>query len=143
MVFSTGLLDALDRVSLEGVVAEALVRIRSGDAEAATLGAVLYGDLQRGPLAAIGKPAAVVGLRRLLAEDRDLSADRAAVALTRYPPGLLAALSIIRDGTPTTAAADPSNEHLWLVPPTHGRSSRGSRGGRFGARSPYRRLGEL
>jgi Zn-dependent protease with chaperone function len=117
VVCSTGLLDALDRISLEGVLAEVLVRIRSGDAEAATLGAALYGDLLRGPLAAIGRPAAVFGLRRLLADDRDLSADRAAVALTRYPPGLLSALTVIREGSPTTATADASNEHLWLVPP--------------------------
>lgn len=117
VVCSTGLLDALDRVSLEGVIAEALVRIRSGDAEAATLGSAMYGGLLSGPLAAIGKPAATMGLRQLLADDRDLSADRAAVALTRYPPGLLSALTTIREGSPRTAAANASNEHIWLVPP--------------------------
>ncbi len=117
VVCSTGLLDALDRVSLEGVIAEVLVRIRSGDAEAATIGSALYGGFLRGPLAAIGRPAASIGLRSLLADDRDLSADRAAVALTRYPPGLLQALTIIRAGSPTPATADASNEHLWLVPP--------------------------
>ena len=117
VVCSTGLLDALDRVSLEGVIAEALVRIRSGDAEAATIGTALYGGLLRGPLAAIGRPAATLGLRRLLDDDRDLSADRAAVALTRYPPGLLQALTIIRAGSPAMSTADASNEHVWLVPP--------------------------
>lgn len=117
VVCSTGLLDALDRVSLEGVVAEVLVRIRSGDAEAATIGTAIYGGLLRGPLATIGRPAASLGLRSLLADDRDLRADRAAVALTRYPPGLLQALTIIRAGSPVTAATNASNEHLWLVPP--------------------------
>ena len=52
IVTTTGLLGALDRISLEGVVAEALVRIRSGDAEAATLGAALFGGLLSGPLSA-------------------------------------------------------------------------------------------
>jgi hypothetical protein len=124
VVCSTGLLDALDRVSLEGVLAEALVRIRSGDAAAATLGAAMFGGLLRGPAATIGSTATDFGLGQLLTDDRDLSADRAAVALTRYPPGLLNALTVIRAGSPKTANANASNEHVWLVPPaTVGASS--------------------
>ncbi|MDH3682477.1 MAG: hypothetical protein OEV40_21290 [Acidimicrobiia bacterium] len=118
IVASTGLLEALDRISLEGLVAEALVRIRNGDAEASTLGAALFSGLLRGPLAPIGKPAAIVGLRRLLPEDRDLAADRAAVALTRYPPGLLHAFTTIRSGTARVGQPSAATEHIWLVPPS-------------------------
>lgn len=117
IVASTGLLQALDRISLEGVVAESLVRIRSGDAEASTLGAALFGGLLLGPVAAVVRPAAAFGLRRLLPADRDLVADRAAVTLTRYPPGLLAALTTIRSGSARARVATMANEHVWLVPP--------------------------
>ncbi len=117
IIASTGLLESLDRISLEGLVAEALVRIKSGDAEAATLGTALVGGLLAGPMSAIGKPAAAFGLRRLLADNRDLAADRAAVALTRYPPGLLSALTTMRAGSVRLDVAGPGNEHLWLVPP--------------------------
>ncbi len=117
IVATTGLLDAVDRVALEGVVAELLVRARSGDAEAASIGAAVFGWMMAGPIAPLARPAATHGLRRLLAEDRDLEADRDAVALTRYPPGLLAALSAIRAGSPRPAAISPGTEHVWLVPP--------------------------
>lgn len=117
IVASTGLLESLDRISLEGVVAETLVRIKSGDAEAATLGTALFGGLLAGPLASVARPAAAFGLRRLLSDNRDLAADRAAVALTRYPPGLLSALTTMRAGSVRLGVAGPGNEHIWLVPP--------------------------
>ncbi len=113
IVATSGLLAALDRISLEAIVAETLVRIGSGDAEAATVGAALFGPLLHGPLRA----AAVFGLRRLLADDRDLLADRAAVALTRYPPGLSLAFSTIQSGAVRVASVADELEHMWLVPP--------------------------
>jgi Zn-dependent protease with chaperone function len=118
IVATTGLLAALDRIGLEGVMAAAVVRIRSGDAAAATLGAALFGRMLSGPTATLLEPAATLGFRRLLDADRDLAADRAAVTLTRYPPGLLAAFTVIRSGTVRPAACSPVNEHLWLIPPT-------------------------
>lgn len=118
IVVTTGLLDALDRVALEGVVAEALVRIRSGDAEAATMGAALFGNLLVGPAGGMLKPVAGFCFDRLFSADRDLSADRDAVALTRYPPGLSTALSTIQAGSPTAASSSPANDYVWLVPPT-------------------------
>lgn len=118
IVATTGLLDSLDRISLEGVIAEALVRISSGDAEAATVGAVLLGSLLNGPAGIVLKPAATFGLQRLLPNDRDLSSDRAAVALTRYPPGLAAAFTTIRDGSATVGSSNQATEHVWLVRPS-------------------------
>jgi heat shock protein HtpX len=118
IVATTGLLTNLDRIGLEGVMAGAVVRIRSGDAAAATLGAALFGPLLAGPASKVLAPLAALGLRRLLATDRDLIADRATVALTRYPPGLLGALTMIRSGSIRPAASQPASEHLWLVPPS-------------------------
>jgi heat shock protein HtpX len=118
VIMTTGMLDSLDRIALEGVVAEALVRIGSGDAAAATLASSLYGPLLGGPLGPITRPLARRGMGLLLGPDRDLAADRAAVTLTRYPPGLLAALSTARTGTPVPSRRSATTDHLWLVPPT-------------------------
>jgi len=114
VVATTGLLGAVDRIALEAVVAECLVRLGSGDAEAATLGATLFSPLRSGPLA----PVAAMGLGRLLAEDRDLRADQAAVALTRYPPGLSSALAAINTGPARVQRAPAHLDHVWLVPPS-------------------------
>ena len=116
VVATTGLLEALDRIALEGILAEALVRIGNGDAEASTIGASLFGPLLSGPLAVLTRPMAGFGLRRLLGSDRDLAADRAAVALTRYPPGLLSALDLVRAGSAVVAQSTPATDHVWLIP---------------------------
>ncbi|MCP4225580.1 MAG: hypothetical protein GY773_19775 [Actinomycetia bacterium] len=118
IVVTAGLLDALDRIGLEGIIAEAMIRIGNGDAEAATVGSSLFGPLISGPLAMVTKPVATIGLRKLLGSDRDLLADREAVALTRYPPGLLAALDVVRAGTPIVGEPNPATDHVWLVPPS-------------------------
>lgn len=118
IVVTTGLHDAIDRMALEGIVAEALVRIENGDAEASTIGAALFGPLLVGPWSAVVRPLAGFGLNRLLGSDRDLAADRAAVALTRYPPGLLAGLDLIRGGTPAVSRSSRATDHVWLVPPS-------------------------
>lgn len=118
LIVTSGLIDRLDPVELEGLVAELLIRIRNGDAEAATIAAALYRLPIIGPvaIAAIG-PAAKIGLSRLLAESRDLEADHQAVILTRYPPGLLNALTIVRDLDRRPAAASSALDQLWLVHP--------------------------
>ncbi|MGF1598247.1 MAG: hypothetical protein ACFCVK_15160 [Acidimicrobiales bacterium] len=117
IVATTGLLTALDRIGLEAVVAEAMVRIRTGDAEAATMASALFGSLVVGP-ASLFRPLAGLGFNRLLPDDRELRADRAAVALTRYPPGLVSAFAVIRAGSPDVASSSSANDHLWLVPPS-------------------------
>lgn len=118
IVITSGLLSMLDRVSLEAVVAEALVRISSGDAESATLGTALFGPLVSGPVGGLFGPVIASGFRILLAPDRDLVADRAAVELTQYPPGLFAALSEIRAGVAAPTRATRADHHLWMVSPS-------------------------
>jgi heat shock protein HtpX len=118
IVATTGLLTALDRIGLEAVMAAAVCRLRSGDAAAATLGAALFGPMLAGPASRLFEPAVAIGFRRLLPTDRELVVDRAAVTLTRYPPGLLAAFTAFRSGTVKTRSSSPASEHLWLVPPS-------------------------
>ena len=113
-----GLDERVEPVELEAVVAELLIRQRSGDAEAATIGAALYGLPLLGPLSAFTiRPTSVVGLGRLLADERDLVADQQAVALTRYPPALHGALVKVKDRPRRPADVGDQFDLLWLVDP--------------------------
>ncbi len=117
VVVTTGLLEAVDLMELEGVIAELLVRIKTGDADVATAAASLAQPFIEGPLAG---PLGFVGERLLtsaLDPDRDQLADQAAVAVTRYPPALGRALDRIAKADPRARTANRRNDHLWLVPP--------------------------
>ncbi|MEM7322879.1 MAG: hypothetical protein AAF531_07330 [Actinomycetota bacterium] len=118
LVVTQGLLESLEVVELEGLVAELLTRLKNGDAEAATVGAALYGGpILDGPLASVLGPVARTLLGGLLDADRDLEADRQAVSLTRYPPGLLGALAAMRRGDVSPAADSAGLSHLWIADP--------------------------
>jgi heat shock protein HtpX len=108
VVVTTGLLEQLNRVELEGVLARELALIRTHDVVPATVGAAVLGTPLRliGPLARLareGAPAVV--------------ADAEGVAITRYPPGLAAALEKVRASGATVRAGSPATSHLWVVPP--------------------------
>jgi heat shock protein HtpX len=143
---TTGLLEGLSRIELEGVVAHELTRIKAGDALVSTVASATAGRLPawcdwafgvvgRGTTSTSGVAndsgggRAILGwvlagpallsaqiLRRGLDPERELDADLATARLTRYPPGLLAALEKI-------AAADEevprqhAVAHLWLRSP--------------------------
>jgi heat shock protein HtpX len=101
---TTGLLSELDRVELEGVLAEELVQIRRNDTFPATILVATFG---------LGRGAAVPA-------DRDGGADQAAVALTRYPPGLAAALEKIEAKGAVVDNQPSYMAHLWLADPRSG-----------------------
>lgn len=128
LVVTTGLVSSLGVVELEGAVAELLTRLRNGDAEAATVGAALLGRfLVDGPLGVVLAPLGWSALDRLLSADRDLEADRQAVTLTRYPPGLLRALQAIESGDSRVGAATAGTAHLWLADPIEATSEQTDR----------------
>jgi heat shock protein HtpX len=110
VVFTSGLLDSLDRIELEGVVAHQLARIRQDDVAPATLVAVL------------GRLTGLL-LRSPLATDRLVAADLEACQLTRYPPGLIGALEKVAGASTVASAPSSATAHLWFVPPTDGRTS--------------------
>jgi heat shock protein HtpX len=94
LVVTRGLLTALNRVELEGVLAHELNHIWSWGARLATL----------------------PGLLRLLAPPRrEFDADEGAARLTRYPPGLASALRKLAEGGPPPEA--PGLRHLWIMAP--------------------------
>jgi len=99
VVATTGLLAALDRMQLEGVVADLLVQIRDGLMSAPTLSLALRP----------GRPPASPPLAL---------ADAAAVSLTRYPPGLSSALrQLLAAGPAVPASASAALRPLWLAGP--------------------------
>ena len=107
LVLTRGLVDGLGRVELEGVLANLLGRQRDGSARYATVVTALYG--------AGGRSART--LLRGLGDQRAVRSDLAAVDMTRYPPGLIAALGeMTRTGTEVPDATARSMP-LWLAPP--------------------------
>lgn len=102
VVATSALLAELTRIELEGVLAAALVEIRNGELGPATIAASLPG---------LG--------RRLVssASARDAATDLAAVSLTRFPPGLAAALDKMDSKGTAVASARADQAHLWLADP--------------------------
>ena len=99
IVVSTGLLERLDRMQLEAVIAYLLVRIRDGASAGATVSLAFRPS--RPPEAA---PLEV--------------ADSRAVTLTRYPPALASALEVLAAAGPAAPRqASPVLGPLWVVPP--------------------------
>lgn len=100
LVVTSGLLEQLEPVELEGVLAQQLVHARNLDIWPATV--------------AVAFPP----LRSKLDPDRELEADRAAIGITRYPPGLRAGLEKVRAGRGEAGTtASPALAHLWTDRP--------------------------
>ncbi|HEX3425981.1 MAG TPA: M48 family metalloprotease [Acidimicrobiales bacterium] len=133
LVVTSGLLEELNRIELEAVVAHELSHIRSDDLLAATLAVPLFGIWRRSALtAAQSGPSAILarllvpvsalaglGLRLSVDPHREEQADIAGVRLTRYPPALMSALEKVRQRGPVVDGGNlsPATAHLWLASP--------------------------
>lgn len=128
-----GLLERLDRVELEGVLAHELAQLRSGHSAAATAAVGLIGLPSLAGDGPVGRPLSGLGdalapardrvLAWVLGSERELEADRTAVGVTRYPPGLYHALCAIRDDTGTGTPASRATAPLWIHDPDGARRS--------------------
>ena len=98
---TSGLLAELDRIELEAVLAEELVQIRRNETFPGTVLAATFG----------------LGRGRAYPADRDIQADQAAVALTRYPPALAAALEKIEGKGAEVSGQGSYMALLWLADP--------------------------
>lgn len=114
LAVTRGWLDTMSRMGLEGLLARELARCNSPALPTATVAAsvarVLPGGL-RGRL-----------VRRVTGAHRAMLDDFEAIGLTRYPPGLAAALATLNEGTPVVRGAGSFTVHLWVTPPVAGRS---------------------
>lgn len=111
LVVTRGLLESLDRLELEAVVARELCQIRRG-VRGATVLAGMAGLLGSGPVAGW-----VVS--RLFDSRHVIDDDLEAIKLTRYPPALSSALTKVAEGDRGEGSngAAPAGRHLWLVEP--------------------------
>jgi Zn-dependent protease with chaperone function len=85
LVLTTGLLGALDPVALEGVLAHELAHLKRADTAPASVAAALALSLGL-------SSGAAAAVHALAGRGREFEADRHAVGVTRYPPGLRQAL---------------------------------------------------
>lgn len=113
LAVTTGLLDTLDRIELEGVLAHELSLVKQGDIVPATIAVATAGLLAK-PLPGLHRRV----MEAVLGERRPVLADSAAVELTRYPPGLISALEALTDAGTTVRTQAPALDHLWLAPPS-------------------------
>lgn len=110
LVMTSGLIDGLGRIELEGAVANLLGRQRDGSARYSTMVTALFGP-------------SGIGTRLLLSGlggQRSVHSDMAAVDMTRYPPGLISALAQMERTGTLVAGAPQRSIHLWLAPPMDG-----------------------
>ncbi len=157
---TTGLLEKLNRVELEGVLAHELSHIRNYDILVSTLAVTLVGGIAiltdtairlmwwnggrvsrdgdhangTNPLAFVGfallifAPILAKAMQATISRQRETLADVSACQMTRYPPGLIAALEKLRDDSTVTHSASSATAHLWIEQPMSGVGD----GGRLG-----------
>ncbi|MFM7062073.1 MAG: hypothetical protein ACKO04_01075 [Actinomycetes bacterium] len=110
LVVTDGLVSHLGLVELEGAVANLLGRVKDGSARLATTAVAV----RRLPMSSVYAPDRLVaeGLGAQYAVRSDLEA----VRITRYPPGLRAALERASTAGTAVPAGAPDLAHLWLAP---------------------------
>jgi heat shock protein HtpX len=149
--FTTGILDKLEKIELEGVVAHELSHIGNRDILLSTVVVVLVGfvalmadwfrhwaffggksdDRDRGQLGIILMVAAIVLsilapiaamlIQLAISRKREYLADASAALLTRYPEGLARALEKISGDTEPLEAANRATAHLYIANPFKGK----------------------
>jgi len=101
VVVTSGLLEELDVVELEAVLAEVLYRLRHGEVAAETVLVATFG----------------LGRSVLLGAGRDTRLDAGAVRITRYPPALTSALEKMETKGSVVPGQTERSAHLWVADP--------------------------
>lgn len=146
---TTGLLDKMNRVELEAVLAHELSHIKNDDILVSTLAVTMVGLItlvgdfsirmmwwnggRRGRNDRTGGSAPWLGfiglgilvlspvLARLMqfavSRRRESLADVSAIEMTRYPPGMIAALEKLRDDATVVHSGSRATAHLWIEAP--------------------------
>lgn len=146
IVVTTGLLDKLDRLEMEGVLAHEMAHIQNYDTRLATLAAILVGMVAllsdwflrslrwgrrrgsressgAGLLVLAGVALAILAplfaqlLRLAISRSREYLADASGAMLTRYPDGLASALEKISADPEPLEAANKATAHLYIINP--------------------------
>jgi heat shock protein HtpX len=145
IVVTTGLLDKLDRLELEGVLGHEMAHIQNYDIRLSTMAAVLVGVIallsdwflrsmrwgrRRGSrqsgggllllvglVLALLAPLAAQLLRLAVSRNREYLADASGAMLTRYPEGLASALEKISGDPEPLEVANKATAHLYIINP--------------------------
>ena len=110
LVVTEGLVEHLGLVELEGVVANLLGRVKDGSARLSTTAVVL----RRLPMSSVYAPDRLVA--EGLGEQYAVRSDLEAVRITRFPPGLRAALEQASSAGTAVEVGPSDLAHLWLAP---------------------------
>ncbi len=146
---TTGLLDKLNRLELEGVIAHEMSHIQNYDIRLATITAVLVGLVAllsdwllrsmrwgrrrgnreegstggmlilAGIVLAILAPLFAQLMRLAISRRREFLADASGAMLTRYPEGLASALEKISADSEPLEVANKATAHLYIINPLH------------------------
>ena len=109
---TTGLLEGMSRIELEAILAHELSHVKSYDVLVSSLAVVFVGL----PLLAVA-PLADRVLPRAVGQRREALADFSGVQLTRYPPGLVAALEKLKEDPAVVRSGSRATAHLWIESP--------------------------
>jgi Zn-dependent protease with chaperone function len=114
LVCTRGLLANLDRIQLEGVLADTLASAKRGDVTRAAFIARALGAV------AAASPAGASLAWRFTEPTRQFRTDREACRMTLFPPGLLSALGVLSDRSTVPSGLAPAVARMtapyWLVP---------------------------
>jgi heat shock protein HtpX len=110
LAVTQGLLDSLNRMELEGLLARELALANHHGLPAATVLVPLLSLVPGGTRERL--------VDWFLGEHRTVLDDFDAVRLTRYPPGLVAALDRLGQGSTVVRGAKRTSSHLWVAAPT-------------------------
>jgi heat shock protein HtpX len=147
---TTGLLEKMNRIELEGVLAHELSHVKNYDILVSTMAVTMVGLIallsdfalrflwwggprHRDDRSGGAGPAAVLAvlgfvlllvtplIARLMqfavSRRRETLADVSGVAMTRYPPGLIAALEKLKEDTTVVHSSSRATAHLWIEAP--------------------------
>ena len=151
IAFTTGILDAMDRDQLQGVIAHEMAHVANRDTlvsavAATTAGAIailsdmmtrmmFFGGGRRGRdnngnpillivslLILILAPLAAILLKSAISRKRESLADATAVAFTRNPAGLRSALEVLERDSTVVQQKSTSVAHIWIESPLDGKA---------------------
>jgi len=146
IALTQGLINKLERVEIEGVIAHELSHIKNKDTLLQTAIVVLVGVIAiisdiflrsgfrrrnnddnnngifiiLGVIAAIFAPIAANIIKAALSRQREFLADASGALMTRYPEGLASALQKISSDNNPMIKANSSNAHLFIASPFRG-----------------------
>ncbi len=151
IAFTTGILEAMDREQLQGVIAHEMSHVGNRDTLVSAIAATTAGaiallsdflmrmmwfgggrrdrDSNSNPIALflslfvlILAPIAAVLLRSAISRRREALADATAVSFTRNPAGLRSALEVLAADSTVVRAKSNAVAHIWIESPLEGSS---------------------